>query len=74
MASLRVQTNFPAQAGPPVASRNQFEGFEPPRMSRDVRVMVLLNDSPLKILIFRDIDLATEEEEVFFEGQLCTLN
>ena len=74
IASLRVQTDFPAKAGPPVAPQNQFEGFESPRMPCDARVVVLLNDSLSKILIFWDIDLATEEEEMIFEGPFRTSN
>ena len=43
-------------------------------MSCDARVVVLLDDSPSKILVFRDIDLAMEEEVVVFEGPFCTSN
>ena len=74
IASLRVQTDFPAKAGPPVASRNQFEGFELPWVSHDTQIVVLLNNAPSKVFVFRDIDLAVKEEEVVFKGPLCTSN
>ena len=74
ITSLRVQTNLPAEARPPVAPRNQFEGFESPRMPCDARVVVLLDDSLSKILIFQDIDLAMKEKDMVFKGPFCTLN
>ena len=74
IAGLCVQTNLPAKTRPPVASQNQFEGFELPRMSCNVRVVVLLNDLLLKILIFQYIDFAVKEEKVVFEGPFCTSN
>ena len=74
IASLRVQTDFPAKAGPPVASRNQFEGFELPQVSRDARIVMLLNNLSPKVFVFGDVDLAAKEEEVVFEGPFCTLN
>ena len=74
IASLCVQTNLPAQARPPVALRNQFEGFEPPRMSCDVQVVMLLDAQPSKVFVLWDIDLAVKEEEEVFEGSFRTSN
>ena len=74
IASLCVQTTLPAQTGPPVASQNQFEGFEPPRMYCDPGVvMLLINPSP-KVFVFGDVDLAAKEEEEVFEGPFCASN
>ena len=74
IASLCVQTNLPAKAGLPVASRNPFKGFESHRMPCDMRVVMLLDDSPSKVLIFRDIDLAVKEEVVVLKGPFCASN
>ena len=66
--------HLPAQTGPPVALRNQFEGFELPRMSHDARVVMLLDNPSPKVFVFGDIDLAAKEEVVVFEGPFCASN
>ena len=58
IASLCVETDFPAQTGPPVASQNQFKSFESPRMSHDMRVAMLLDNPSPKVFVFWDVDLA----------------
>ena len=74
IASLCVQANLPAKTGPPVASRNQFEGFEPSGMSCNARVMMLLDDPSPKVFVFWDVDLATKEKDMIFEGPFGTSN
>ena len=43
-------------------------------MSRDTRVVMLLDDSPSKILILQDIDLAAKEVVVVLKGAFRTSN
>ena len=58
IAGLGIKTYMSAQARPPIVARNQFEGLEPSRVSRDARIVMLLENPTSKVFVVRDIDLA----------------
>jgi hypothetical protein len=57
-----VDADVPGHLWPPIIARYELQGLEAACMSSDVRIMVLFNDTALKVSVIGDIDLTVEHE------------
>jgi hypothetical protein len=62
IAGFDVDANVPGHLGPPIIARHKLQGLEVACMSGDARIMVLFNDTALKVSVIRDIDLTAKHE------------
>src|SRR3981189_3545035 len=72
IAGLDVLTYVARHLWPPIVARDQFEGFEPTRVARDVRVMVLLHYPSAKLAVLRDVNLSSKHHQPLGLRPLCT--
>src|SRR3979490_2158664 len=72
IAGLDVLTYVARHLVPPVVASDQFEGFEPTGVARDVRVMVLLYDPSAKLAVLWNINLSSKHPQPLRLRPLCT--
>jgi hypothetical protein len=62
IAGFDVDTDVTGHLWPPIVARYELQGLEVACMSGNVRIMVLFNDTTLKVFVIGDIDLTTKHE------------
>jgi hypothetical protein len=62
IAGFDVDANVTGHLRPPIVVRYELYGLEAACMSGDARIMVLFNDTALKVSVIRDIDLTVKHE------------
>jgi hypothetical protein len=62
IAGFDVDANVMGHLRPPIIARYELQGLEAACMSGDARIMVLFNDTALKVFVIGDIDLTMEHE------------
>jgi hypothetical protein len=62
IAGFDVDANVTGHLQPPIVARYKLQGLEAACMSSDAHIMVLFNDTALKVSVIGDIDLTTEHE------------
>src|SRR3981189_575124 len=72
IAGLDVLTYVAGHLWPPVVASDQFEGFEPTWVARDVRVVVLLDDPSVKLVVFWNVNLPSKQHQPLRLRPLCT--
>src|SRR3981189_3860602 len=72
IAGLDILTYVAGYLWPPVVASDQFEGFEPTWVARDVRVVVLLDDPSAKLTVLWNINLSLKQHQPLRLRPLCT--
>jgi hypothetical protein len=62
ITGLDIDADVMGHLGPPVVVGYELEGLEAACMSRDARIVVLLNDTTPQVSVIGDIDLTVEHE------------
>jgi hypothetical protein len=62
IAGFDVDADVPGHLRPPIIARYELQGLEAACMSGNARIMVLFNDTVLKVSVIGDIDLTTKHE------------
>jgi hypothetical protein len=57
-----VDADVTGHLWPPIVARYELQGLEAACMSGNARIMVLFNDTALKVSVIRDIDLTVKHE------------
>src|SRR3979490_2698742 len=72
IAGLDVLTYVARHLWPPVVASNQFKCFETTWVACDVSVMMLLDDPSAKLVVLRNVNLASKHHQPFRLRPLCT--
>jgi hypothetical protein len=59
---LDIDADVTGHLGPPVVAGYELEGLEVACMSRDARIVMLLDDTTPQVSVIGDIDLTVEHE------------
>jgi hypothetical protein len=59
---LIVGANVTGHLGPPIIAGYELEGLKAACMSSDACIVVLFDDTTLKVFVIRDVDLTAEHE------------
>jgi hypothetical protein len=62
IAGFNVDADVTGHLRPPIVARHELQGLEAACMSGNVHIMVLFNDTVLKVFVIGDIDLTAEHE------------
>jgi hypothetical protein len=62
IAGFDVDANVSGHLWPPIIVRYELQGLEVACMSSDACIMVLFNDTALKVSVIGDIDLTAKHE------------
>jgi hypothetical protein len=62
IAGFDVDANVTGHLQPPIIACYELQGLEAACMSGDAHIMVLFNDTALKVSVIGDIDLTTKHE------------
>jgi hypothetical protein len=62
IAGFDIDANVTGHLQPPIVVRYELQGLEVACMSGDAHIMVLFNDTALKVFVIGDIDLTVTHE------------
>jgi hypothetical protein len=62
ITGFEVDADVTGHLRPPIVACYELQGLEAACMSGDARIMVLFNDTALKVSVIGDIDLTVEHE------------